>query len=232
VFLTVRSGLGRLVDALAQRPTVVMGDPVVGVAPGWQATLRSGRTLTADAVVLACPAAAAATLLAPIAPTPAATLNEIRMTSVVLTTLAYAARDVTGSGFLVPRPEGRLISAATWVGSKWPHLATPGRLVIRASSGRSDDTRAMEMADGDLIDALHQELTAAMGLTDKRPIEATVHRWPEAFPQFDVGHLSRIEAVENALPPGLALAGAYLRGVGLATCIAGARAAAQQLCDT
>jgi oxygen-dependent protoporphyrinogen oxidase len=67
-----------------------------------------------------------------------------------------------------------------------------------------------------------------MGLRND-PIEAQVHRWPHAFPQFEVGHLDRIGAITANLPRGVALAGAAMRGVGIATCIAGGRAAAAGL---
>jgi oxygen-dependent protoporphyrinogen oxidase len=61
------------------------------------------------------------------------------------------------------------------------------------------------------------------------PTEARVHRWVDAFPQFAVGHaglVARVEAALAADAPGVAVAGAALRGVGLPTCIAGAEAAA------
>ena len=248
VFLTVEGGLSRLVDALRARisaaANIITSDPVVRLAwdgATWTAQLSSGQTVAGDSVVLACPAAAAASLLAPVSPVAAAGLASIRTASVVLTTLAYPASavpgPVVGSGFLVPRPEGRLLTAATWVGSKWAHLDRPGQIVIRASSGRVDDGRAMAMDDDALVAALHGELTAAMGLRALRPTEARVHRWPDAFPQYEVGHLERIAAIEARLAedaPRLVLAGAALRGVGLATCIAGARAAAarlRELCD-
>jgi len=241
VFLTVRGGLSRLVDALASGIAaapggeIVSDDGVAALVPDgarWSARLRSGRVITADAVIVACPAPAAATLVGAVSPTAAATLRSIGTASVALTLLAYPSAAVPepldGSGFLVPRPEGRLITAASWVGGKWPHLATPGLVLIRASAGRVDDHRAMELGDEELIAASHAELTSAMGLRAS-PIEARVHRWPDAFPQYEVDHLDRMASVERQLAtdaPGVVLAGAALRGVGIATCIAGARVAA------
>lgn len=232
VFLTVQGGMARLVDAIASRVPTVVGDPVVALASdgpsGWAARLASGRILAADAVVITVPPAAAASLLDPVSPSAAGTLRAIKMSSVVLTTMEYGFVPVTGSGFLVPRAEGRLMTAASWVSTKWPHLATPGRLVIRASAGRVDDNRVMSMPTSSIVTTLHRELSLAMGLRTE-PLDAEVHRWPDAFPQFEVGHLDRIAAIDATLPRGIALAGAYVRGVGIATCIAGARAAVRSL---
>ncbi|MHB8467525.1 MAG: protoporphyrinogen oxidase [Acidimicrobiales bacterium] len=244
VFLTVAGGMARLVDAIADRlgPAVTTGDRVVGLATdgrtadgrtGWAARLASGRVVTADGVVIACPPSAAASLLQPVSEVSAAGLRLVRMSSVVLTTLAYGYVPLTGSGFLVPRREGRLLTACTWMSTKWPHLATPGQIILRASAGRIDDDRAMGMDDASIVSAIHAELSLAIGLRTP-PLEATVHRWPDAFPQYEVGHLDRMATVSAGLPAGITLAGAALRGVGLATCIAGGREAAAKLlapCD-
>lgn len=239
VFLTVRGGLGKLVTALAagiERSTgeIVTGDGTQAITRrglGWTVRLESGRPIEADAVVVACPPAATARLLEGVSAAAAGTLRSIDTASVALTVLSYAAaalpRSRPGSGFLVPRGEGRLLTAASWVGGKWPHLAQPDRIVIRASAGRIDDDRAAHLDDYELVNRIHTELQGAMGI-QSRPLEGMVHRWPDAFPQFGVGHLARIAATERRLgadAAGIALAGAALRGVGLATCIAGGRSA-------
>ena len=56
-------------------------------------------------------------------------------------------------------------------------------------------------------------------------------RWPEAFPQYAVGHLGRVAGIEAAAArlPALALAGAAYRGVGIPACIASGRRAAGRL---
>jgi oxygen-dependent protoporphyrinogen oxidase len=66
-----------------------------------------------------------------------------------------------------------------------------------------------------------------VGLTGQ-PCYAEVNRWPRAMPQYAVGHLDRLEQITTALCryPGLYLAGAAYRGVGIPDCIAdGTRAA-------
>jgi len=232
----VRGGLQRLVGALTaglegKGCDVRTGDPVVEmrrVADGWALRLASGQDVAARAVVVACPTA---DLLRPASPRAAAELGAVEWASVAMVSLAYAATGEPaweGSGFLVPRRERRFITAASWVGQKWPHLDVPGMVIVRASAGRVDDTRIAELDDDELAGAVHADLAAAMGLRGG-PVERRVTRWAGAFPQYEPGHLARVERAERALAadaPGVVVAGAALRGVGLATCIAGGRTAA------
>ena len=242
VFLTVRGGLQRLVDALraglvGTGAAVVTGDRVVALerrTQGWDVRVRTGRVFGADGVVVACDPGAASSLLRTVSPAAAVELGAIQTASVALVSLAYpAAGQPTwdGSGFLVPRSERRLMTAASWVGQKWPHLDVPGRILVRASAGRVDDARIAELADDELATAVHREVAAAMGLRGT-PAEVRVNRWPDSFPQYELGHLDRVARLEQRLAvdaPTVRLAGAALRGVGLATCIAGGREAAARV---
>ena len=61
-----------------------------------------------------------------------------------------------------------------------------------------------------------------------------VSRWPRAIPQYTIGHIERvhaIEAAENAIA-GLYFAGSYRGGVSVADCIASAHALAQRITTT
>jgi oxygen-dependent protoporphyrinogen oxidase len=51
------------------------------------------------------------------------------------------------------------------------------------------------------------------------------------MPQYEVGHLDRVAAIETHLEtlPGLALAGGAYRGVGIADCVHSGEAAAERL---
>ena len=67
------------------------------------------------------------------------------------------------------------------------------------------------------------------------PLMSRVSRYPKAMPQYHVGHLARVEAIEGCVRahPGLALAGGAYRGVGIADCVrSGEEAAAQLLPST
>jgi len=245
VFYTLRPGLGRLITALATAlgslgAEVRVGTAATGVTrdgAGWRVDTPGG-PIAADAVVLATPAFAAARLLAPAAPAAARALGEIEYSSVALASMAVdedeVDRPLDASGYLVPRVEGRLITACSWASTKWPHLHRPGRALLRVSAGRLGDERAAALDDDELVDAMCADLSATMGLRG-RPAEVRVTRWARSFPQYTPGHLERIAAIEAALAsdaPGLVVAGAAYRGVGIPATIHHARTAAAGLLTT
>jgi protoporphyrinogen/coproporphyrinogen III oxidase len=244
VFFAPRQGMGVLVDRLAGllaasgRATVRTRAAVTAIdgaatdgdglrisveAPG--GARRSTDGLQADAVVLAAPAFAAAAVLARSAPGTASLLRRIDHAGVVLVTIALPADalpgPLVGSGLLVPVPEGRLITAVSWASSKWAHLRRPGRVLLRVSAGRDGDERALAMSDDELCDVVLAELREIMGLRAE-PDAVRISRWPDAFPQYRPGHgdlVDRIVASAERELPGLHLAGAGYRGIGLPACI-------------
>src|SRR5207302_1973047 len=114
--------------------------------------------LFADHVVLTMPAFAAAGLVRPHSPGGADVLAGIAYASIAIVLLAYRSDDCPlpdGSGFLVPRTAGHLLTACSFLTNKWPHLAPPGHVVLRCSIGHVDDDRGATLADDALIDGAH-----------------------------------------------------------------------------
>jgi oxygen-dependent protoporphyrinogen oxidase len=239
--VTLEGGLIRLVDALV---AAINGSPFelgTGVADlsrrgdGYRLILADGRALDADAVVLATPAFVTADLLRDIAPAAAATAAEIPYADVASVTMVYPrealSRDLDATGFLVPPSEGLMLVGCSWLTTKWPHLADPALVLLRAMVGRHGDRRFTALSDEDLVERVHSELVLTMGLTAAFK-EAKVQRWPRAMPQYTVGHQSRLERIDGELEalPGLFVTGAAYRGVGLASCVgAGERTATDLL---
>jgi oxygen-dependent protoporphyrinogen oxidase len=252
VFLAPRRGMGRLVEALEDdlhRRGVVLrigtaASSLRRAGDGWEvaveATSGDARAdpVAADVLVLAAPATIGAALLAEVAPGAAGFLAGIAHASVALTTFSFdrsqVAHPLDGSGFLVPRREGLLLTAASWSSAKWTHLAPEhgdGTVLVRASAGRVGDDRAFAFSDEGLADHLLADLRRTMGSLGE-PVSVRVSRFPSSFPQYAPGHLERVSAAEEALAedaPGVALAGSALRGVGIPACIASGVAAADRL---
>jgi protoporphyrinogen/coproporphyrinogen III oxidase len=239
VFLAPRGGMVRLVDALAERlgERLRCGAPVSGLEPdgaGWRLTgndaggpaAHHGLPVLADRVVLATPAYETARLLASLAPEVAAFLSGIDYASVVLTVLVVPRDGIDhpldGSGFLVPQSSGRLLSACSWMTSKWAHLGVdPSTVILRASAGRAGDERGLAATDEELVVALVADLGDTMGLHTP-PTAVRVSRWERSFPQPRPGHLDALASAERALAkraPGLTMAGAWELGVGIPACI-------------
>ena len=137
-------------------------------------------------------------------------------------------RPVRGGGAPPAGGDAWAVTAATYLSQKWPHLATEGEVLLRASVGRYGDKRADSWSDDEVVARVWTELGLLMGLSGE-PLESRVTRWPQAFPQYRVHHLMRTAGIEAAVARigGIAVAGAAYRGVGIPACIASGRAAAQ-----
>ena len=240
MFLGVAGGLGRMVDRLVAAlgeagVDVRAGAAVTSVEPdggAYRVVTTDGTAWPAAAVVITVPTFAAAPMVRGAVPAVAADLARIRYASVAVSTLAYRPEDVSrpldGAGFLVPRVERRLMTACTWSTSKWPALAAGGLVLVRASAGRSGDDRFADLADDELVDHLHRELSDAIGVR-RPPVTSLVSRWPSGFPQYQPGHQRRIDRITSALAtamPGVRVAGAGYRGLGIAACVRQAEEAA------
>jgi protoporphyrinogen/coproporphyrinogen III oxidase len=240
VLVTLTGGLGRLVEALVSR---LAGDDlrlntaarsIARVGTGYRIDLADGQSIAADAVVLATPAYATAGLLADLAPDAAAVMAEIPYVDVATIWLSYRrsamGRALDGTGFLVPPEEGRFMVGCTWSSAKWPHLADDNLVLIRCMVGRRGDRRWLDMDDDTMVRHVHEELVEAMGLT-AGPDHQSIQRWPQAMPQYLVGHQDRLDALDAAIHhlPGLYLTGAAYRGIGLASCVADAKRTAQDV---
>ena len=233
LFQSVRGGLQRLVERLVADVDVRTGTTVDAIEPAGHGRWKVAGML-ADAVVVTVPAFAAAPLVQSVSPVAAAELRAIEYASVAVVTLGYAPSTLpalpAGSGFLVPRTEHRLMTACTFLSSKWPALASSGLVLLRASAGRLGDERARELGDRELVDRLHREVKEALGPT-RAPVTTRVDRWARGFPQYEPGHLARVGRIEAALEawPGLTVAGSAYRGLGLAACVRQAGEAADRI---
>ena len=191
--------------------------------------------LMADAVVIATPARSASSLLSDVAPAAAATAATIETASVVMVTVAVPGATwpahLTGSGYLVPKPDQRWVTAASFASNKWAHWRPDdGSMVLRISLGR--DGRSVDDWDDDrLVATALAETSEHLGMR-LEPTEVRLTRWAGAFPQYRPGHLDRVAAMERDLEraaPGIALAGASWRGMGVPACIHQGQQAAERL---
>jgi oxygen-dependent protoporphyrinogen oxidase len=192
--------------------------------------LDDGEALEADAVIMTAPAFAAADLIAPFQPELAAALRKIRYVTTGTISLAYRhadlGRPLDGFGLVIPRGEGRRINALTMTSSKFAGRAPRDYALVRAFVGGSRTPDAVQLDDAALLALVRAELRDILGI-DAAPLWSRIYRWPLANPQYDVGHLERVDALERLLPPGLHLAGSAYRGVGIPDCVRSGQLAAE-----
>ncbi len=204
----------------------------------WRLTFRAGASFDADAVVYAAPAFAAASLLHSVhpelGPELAKTLSAINYASAATVNLAFRMVDFphppAAFGFVVPIAERRRIIAGSFSSLKFAGRAPAEVILARVFLGGALQTEMMNLNDAEMITAAREEFAALLGVTAE-PILTCVRRWPDSMPQYAVGHLARVDEIERVVAeiPGLALAGAYLRGVGIPDCIASGERAAETI---
>lgn len=249
MFATWPEGLRTLTDAvLTDLPvTVRLGSRVrrLTVTPSGYTVEVSKATgtdeqheqLSVDAVVLALPAGAASTLIAPHSPRAAGILDDADVAKVATVVLGFdrsatkPLRAFGGTGVLLPSTSGMLLKAATHLSRKWPQFAEDDSCLVRLSAGRSGDDRLDELTDEELVTQLVAEFHTVTGLD--APAEVLhVQRWSDGLPQLRVGHQARLATLREELAralPGVVVAGSAYEGLGLASCITSGEAAAAAL---
>ena len=228
----------QLVAALGDRVEVTVGTRAVSLrrkSDGFDVGLERGAVLAADAVILAVPAYAAAPLLVGVDSELAGLHAEIPYSSSVIVTLAFRAEDVAhpldGYGYVVPRVEGTDVLACTWSSRKWEGRAPEGSVLLRVYAGRFGARDVTALSDDELL-ALAVAEVGLLGI-EADPILTRFHRWSQGMPQYVLGHPDRVARIEARLAevPGLALAGAAYRGVGIPDCIRSGELAAASVVD-
>lgn len=235
MFLAPRGGVGRLVEGLSQSlqdlgvHLVTTSVEAIHVAPTRRIQVIPDPE-PFDAAIVATPAQAAAMILGPEGTAP---LRDLPTASVAIVTASLPGVTLPPgvNGFLVPRSEGKLMTACSFASNKWPHWSDPGRAVVRISAGRWGDQSALDLGDAELVGRLVEELSAALG-TAITPTATRVSRWPGAFPQYLPGHAARVADLEYQVGRRLSavtLAGATYQGSGIPACIASGRGAARRI---
>ena len=231
-FVSLPGGIGELVEALvaALAPGTVMLSARVSEVrrAGTYAVETANGRVESRAIILAVPAYTAASLLRAFDTTLAALADAVSYASTATVAFGFRrdqiAHPMKGSGFVVPRVERSALLAGTWVTSKWPGRAPEGHVLLRGFLGGGRDPRRLEAGDAELVDLAREELTRLLDITGD-PLFSRLFRWTRQSPQYEVGHLQRVSAIEQRLAsiPGMFVAGSGFRAIGIPDCIADGR---------
>lgn len=184
----------------------------------------------AAAVVVACPAPAAARLLGRCAGPLADELAAIEYAGSAVVCLGFdrsaIGHPLDAAGVVVPRVAGRGCLAISFASVKFPRRAPADGVLIRVFLGGALDPGAALLTDGELIQRALVEAREILSIIAP-PRLVEVARWQGAMPQYHVGHVERVTRIRGHLTahPRLALAGAAYEGVGIPQVIASGRAA-------
>jgi oxygen-dependent protoporphyrinogen oxidase len=205
-----------------------------GAERRWKVRLGPSETLSADAVCVALPAYAAASLLRATDADLAADLEAIPYASTATINLAYRRGDIPhpldGFGFVVPVIEGRTLLACSFSSVKFAGRAPEGYALLRGFVGGAMQPENFVLDEERMIKAVRADLRELLGI-EKPPLFTQVEKWPRSMAQYHLGHLERINAIKKRLDqlPNLQLAGNAYGGAGLPDCIRSGEAAADNI---
>jgi oxygen-dependent protoporphyrinogen oxidase len=222
---------------------VRMGTEVLSISRdaagrGFKVELRDRvgrRTLVSRAVVVACSAWAAASLLDGLTREASHVLAEIPAASLATVSLAWARANIShslrGVGFLVAAGERVRTLGCLWNSSIFPGRAPADQASFTAFLGGARDPQAATLSDEALVALAGRELAEILGARG-RPRALAVERHPRALPQYGLGHAERTKRAKaaTAAVPGLFLAGNYLTGVSVGECARQGEQAAADVC--
>jgi len=239
LFTSLKNGMQQMVDAVVSRlpaSSLRSGTVVQGLQRqdgGWVVSAGYDSDQF-DAVILAAPAHVAGQLVRATSAELASELAAIQYTSSITVNLGYEQKVRSslppGFGFLVPRSEGKRMLAATFVHNKFPHRAPQDRVLLRCFIGEAGYDQVLQVSDEEILRTVREELREILGLSAEPPF-TRIYRWKGAMAQYGVGHLERLQRIEDRLEqlPGLALAGNGYRGIGVPDCVRSGSEAAHRV---
>jgi protoporphyrinogen/coproporphyrinogen III oxidase len=218
----------RLGDALLSATTVVGARH--GKANGnssFEVDLtRNGHREThlASAVILAAPVNAVSEILKGVSDKFAAPFAHIEYAPLAVVAAGYRRDQVrhsgNGFGFLVPRSEGLRVLGTVWNSSLFPERAPENMTCFTSFAGGATDPALCGKTEDEIAEIICGEVGRVLGIT-KPPVTRLVHRYARALPQYNLGHSETVSALGAAASavPGLFLAGNYLSGPSIGSCV-------------
>ncbi len=238
-----RDGMQTLTDALARDLPIECGVRVAAVrreTDGFaleceRAAAGSNERFArrARAVVLAVPAHAAARIVAPLDDGAARALQAIDYPPVAVVASAYRRGDVAhpldGFGFLAPKKENPPILGSLFSSTMFAHRTPEDTVLLTTFVGGRRNPELALAAESDIAATVQRALVRYVGAAN--PMWSVVTRWPQAIPQYTLGHRERIAAVERAEAgaPGLYFCGNWRGGVSVGDCIKSGYAMAERI---
>jgi oxygen-dependent protoporphyrinogen oxidase len=223
-------GMQELIEALARSlgSRLRLGAAVARISAlgrrGYRLHLREGAPVDVNAVVLACPAPAAAEIVAALDREMADLLLGIRSAPLAVVHLGFRdgalGTPLDGFGLLVPRGQGPRTLGTLWSSSIFEGRAPAGAVLLTSLLGGACDGGAVHLDDAALLATAREDLRVTMGVAVD-PYFVRIFRHPNGIAQYELGHVDRLLALERrrALFPGLWLTGSSLRGISVNACI-------------
>ncbi|KAK3194422.1 hypothetical protein Dsin_025732 [Dipteronia sinensis] len=191
-------------------------------------------SIQSKSVVMTIPSHVASSLLRPISVGAADALSQFYYPPVAAVSISYPKEairteclidgELKGFGQLHPRSQGVETLGTIYSSSLFPNRAPAGRVLLLNYIGGSTNPGILSKKEGELVEAVDRDLRKMLiNRNAKEPSVLGVRVWPQAIPQFLVGHLDLLDAAKSSLQgnglQGLFLGGNYVAGVALGRCV-------------
>ncbi|XP_077240531.1 protoporphyrinogen oxidase, chloroplastic-like [Tasmannia lanceolata] len=188
-------------------------------------------------VVMTVPSYVASSLLRPLSNLAADALSNFYYPPVAAVTLSYPKEairqecliegELKGFGQLHPRSQGVETLGTLYSSSLFPNRAPPGRVLLLNYIGGAKNAGIVSKTESNLVEAVDRDLRKMLiNPNAKDPLVLGVRLWPQAIPQFLIGHLDLLQDAKAALADGgfegIFLGGNFVSGVALGRCVEGA----------
>lgn len=239
-FLAPESGMSDWVNRLANkipRGNVQLDTRVSGLnqtSEGWSVSTGSNNRAYSG-IVLATPASATSRLLTNVDKEAAEIVGSIHYASSAVVALVLPKSEILGRtdafGLICPSREKRRSLAISFGSNKYPGRVPKGETLLRIFFGGARDQSVLEMCDAELLALALREVTDLLNWRGIQPKWSRVIRWPNAMPQYTLGHTQRVDKLDELLRDyqGISVCGAAFRGVGIPQCVRSGRLAAKQV---
>ena len=242
LFLSFDEGMQTLVDAIAgelPHASVRLNTKAESLifdeqANQWLVQVSTGEQIVADALCLALPSYSAAALLRETDALLARELEGIAYASSATVNMAFRREDIPhpldGFGFVVPFVERRSIIACSFSSVKFEGRAPEGFVSLRAFLGGALQPEIYALDENEMLAATRCDLRDLLGI-EREPLLSLVQKWPRSMAQYHLGHLERVERINQHLKrfPRLKLAGNAYNGAGIPDCIRSGWKAADEI---
>ena len=234
--MSFSSGLHQLPEVLAQQlgPAVKLNTQVDSLTYsnefGYQA--RSGDEIwQASQVVMAVPAAQVARLIDDLVPVDEALLAQakeclrgVEYPAVASISMAFEKSQIEhaldGFGCLLPTKEKKQTLGVLFPSSIFSDRCPANQHLITVFIGGGRGQEAMNLTSQQRVDLVLKELSPYLGIKGQ-PLWHEESFWPNAIPQYHLGHLQKVALVDEALAqfPGLYMRSNWRDGVALGDCV-------------
>lgn len=190
-----------------------------------------------DGVVLATPAGASAQLLSDISRSAATKVGGIEYASSVVAAVVVKRAEVKGRidgfGMIVPSKAGRASLAISYTSNKYGGRVPDDEILLRVFMGGAANPERVDQAENVLMELALAEIRELLQWTGKKPAWSRIIYWPKAMPQYNLGHLDRLQGLKVDLErwPTLQLCGAAYSGVGIPQCVRSGEEAAEAVLE-